>query len=131
MAALAQNARRDPVFVGRIEKRFPGFPSIASIEEWVRDRFAYQSELFELVRAPQYMLEDIVKRGWFSGDCDDVATFLAAILKVFDYPAEFVAIRSQTDEFEHVFVRSDNLILDPTVAYGTSYSVIEHMIEKV
>lgn len=131
MADLARKASLEPEFVRRIEARFDGIPSPVLIEEWVRERFVYQSELFEVVRTPGYMLNWVSHHGWFSGDCDDVSTFLAAILKVYDYPAEFIAIRSQSPEFEHVFVRTDSFVLDPTVPYGTPYTAIEHLTQKV
>ena len=133
MAWLAQNAAHDPVFTGHILEIFDSTaPSLSLIEEWIREHFVYQPELVEIVRTPQFMLRMIFDRGWFSGDCDDAATFAAALLRTFAYRAEFVAIRySHASEFEHVFVRSGNFVVDPTVPYGTDYLELERMTYQI
>ena len=133
MAGLARHASRDSTYRRTIRQFFAGVqPSRDQIDEWVRRRFAYQPELFEIVRSPQFILNEILSQAWFSGDCDDAATFIASILILYDYPAKFVAIRYQhPTEFEHVFVVSDSYVLDPTVPEGTVYTALEEMVESL
>jgi len=133
MAGLSRHASQDSRFLGALREEFGGErPSLGGIEEWVRSRFVYQPESVEILRAPQFSLIEIFRNGWFSGDCDDAAIFVAAVLRSFGYPAEFLAIRySDPTEFEHVFVLSDSFVFDPTVPYGTEYEALERMTEAV
>ena len=132
MAGLARHASLDDWFRGYLLAVFGESPSRSGIEEWVRGVFVYQPEQVEIVRTPQFMVREILDQGWFSGDCDDVATFTAAILKTYNYPATFLAIRySDPSEFEHVFVLSDSFVFDATVPYGTEYEALERMTEVV
>jgi len=132
MAGLARHASQDEWFRGVLLAQLGFDPSLSSIEEWVRARFVYQPELVEIVRAPQFMMREILDEGWFSGDCDDAATFIASILKSYGFPATLRAIRySHPEEFEHVFVVSSSFVFDPTVPYGTEYEQLESMTEGV
>lgn len=133
MAGLARHASQDERFREALRVVFNGgIPSLGGLEEWVRGHYVYQPETVEIVRTPQFSLQEILNDGWFAGDCDDAATFIAAVLKTYGYPAEFLAIRySHPTEFEHVLVLSGSFVLDPTVPYGTEYEALERMTEVV
>jgi len=132
MAALAREAADDPSFVRVVRDNAVG-PVLDYIDLWIRQRFRYRSEREEVVRTPQAMVEEWLMTGDFEGDCDDVATLGAAILRVNHLPARFVAIRWNPEdvEFKHVFVESNGYILDATVAPGTQYAEIERMVQNV
>src|SRR5215475_209240 len=138
MAQLAHEATHDPVFI-KFARQFSG---IQDLESWTRDHFVYQDEHEELIRTPRFMLEDMGRVSGtqvvgLQGDCDDVATFLAAAARVLGYPARLVAIRvnASSPDFEHVFaqanVQGEWATLDPTVDIGTDIRSLEDMIVQV
>jgi transglutaminase-like putative cysteine protease len=133
MGQLARNELSSPIFAEEIGFIFnDDVPSLSEIEKFLRDHFVYQAESFEIIRTPQFMLDEWLQRGWFSGDCDDVSTLAAALLICSGYPAKFVAIRySHPSEFEHVFVESNGYRIDPTVPPGTVHKELERMTLEV
>lgn len=85
----------------------------------------YTPEPVEVLRTPEYMLQAIVSRGFFNGDCDDAAILVAAISKGMGIPCKLVAISEGilSDDYVHVFVEmlynNQWVIVDPTIAPGT------------
>lgn len=68
----------------------------------------------ELVLSPA----TIIQCGWYAGDCDDVATFAASLLRAMGVLSQLVAIRVGSDtDFTHVFCRvpAYRLDIDPIV----------------
>jgi len=133
MAHLVRRAANDPEFLGlTLELGISDLFPVTSIDSALREHFVYQPESYEIVRTPQFMLHNWLTQGWFSGDCDDVATMAAALLLSFGHSAKFVAIRySHPTEFEHVFVESDGFRIDPTVPIGTIHRELERMTLEV
>ena len=142
MSRLAKTAVSDNDFVLWISQHLGSNPAIDVIDHFIRRNFRYRRENEEIVRTPQMMAETFNQNGFFDGDCDDVATLTAAILRVYGYPARFAAIRydASNPEFQHVYVESGphssfvyhpEYILDATVAPGTHYNAIERMTYAV
>ena len=106
--------------------------SLDDIDRWIRFKFVYRPEIEEIVRTPQFMLKQLDEQGIFEGDCDDISTLYASLLKALHYAVRFVAIRyDNTPDFKHVFIEAWTgagwRALDPTVAPGTPYHEIERM----
>lgn len=108
---------------------------LEAIDARIRQQFRYRSENEEVIRTPEWMVGDLETLGYLEGDCDDIATFYAAVLKAFGFRVRLVAIRyDETPEFKHVFVEVLNVgweRVDPTVAPGTVHHETERMILEV
>lgn len=120
MRRLAINASKTDAFqLLSIE-----FPTWENIDPWVRNHFRYAQEPYEIILHPNLVLETIRNQGYLVGDCDDVATFEAAIFKTYGYPVRFVAIRTfiHDPNFQHVFIEvninGNWIVFDPTVRPG-------------
>lgn len=135
MRRLALDAASDLGFQAELVDYLLGRnPTISEINAFIRSHFRYRGEIEEVVRTPQMMIETLAGSGFFDGDCDDVSTLAAAILRVYGYPAQFVAIRydSTDPEFKHVFVETvGDRVIDPTVPEETIYKEIERMVVDV
>ncbi len=106
------------------------------MDRWIRSRFRYRKELHEVVRTPEFMLDELERTGYCEGDCDCISVFYAAIVKALGYRVRFVAIRySDPTEFQHVFCEYWNGLtwtrLDPTAPAGTVHFELERMTEGV
>lgn len=87
---------------------FEGLPegvALDKLDNDVRRVFHYRGEIQELIRTPEFMMEDWKERGYLEGDCDDVSTFFASVLIALGFNCRFVAIRTAADNvsFAHVF----------------------------
>lgn len=119
----------------RLSKHFIGVPAF---ESYLRNHFVYRSENREVVRTVSRMLSDLALSGYVEGDCDDVATFIAAVLSRMGVRNRFVAIRyGGSPEFLHVFVEWWSMPdhqwvrFDPTVNPGTIHQEDERMVVDV
>lgn len=128
MKTLVNHATKNPNFRAFALE----FNSSAEVDDWVRARFRYRDEREEVLRTPEFQLNDaLVRLGYLEGDCDDVSMFYAAILKTLGLPVRFVAIRYTPDNpnFEHVFTQAYNMAswrtFDATVPRGTDMRAIE------
>lgn len=138
MASLARRAAKNPEFVHSVVRLLgAGHLSIDQIDEWLRPLFVYRDEYEEVVRTPEFMLNDLAKLGRIEGDCDDISTFFAAVAIVSRYRVRFVAIRYSrfVQHFEHVFVEVWDAgkwrVVDLTVDIGTSIEALEVMEQGV
>lgn len=108
---------------------------IPDLDSWLRKHFMYRGENREVVRTPQYMLNQLERDGFLEGDCDDISTLYASFLKALHIPVRFVAIRADSSpDFQHVFVEAWSpgwTALDPTVIQGTVYRETERMVLDV
>ncbi len=113
---------------------------LAGLDEWVRSHFVYRGENQEVIRTPEFMLTQLERDGFFDGDCDDVSTLYASLLKALHYSCRFVAIRpDDSPDFKHVYIEvwmGKDLgygwaALDPTVERGTVYHEVERMVMDV
>jgi transglutaminase-like putative cysteine protease len=110
---------------------------MSGVEDWMRANYRYRDESEEILRSPEFMLNDFDTLGYCEGDCDDCSTLIAALGKSLGYPVRFSAIKVQTpDEFDHVFTEYMNpggtwIPVDPTVPQGTTYTIYGQTVEGV
>lgn len=136
MARLARQAQQNS---DRFLERFPleASASFDDVEAFLRARYIYRFENEEIVRTPGFQLNDLETIGHIEGDCDDISTLAAALLKALGYRVRFTAIRysPDVDAIEHVFVEALDggswRIMDLTVPQGTVYEILETMIEDI
>lgn len=115
MRELAREASVDPKFreiVSGWLAEVPGqdwLSEVAAIYYMVEAKIRYQLDPLEaeFVQHPT----ELLRTG--AGDCDDMATLIAAALKVVGHPCEFVVVGFAPGEATHVFARCNNLVLDP------------------
>jgi hypothetical protein len=107
------------------------------MDDWVRSVYRYRDESEELLKDPSLAMDEVIQRGWFDGDCDDISMFYAALLRPIFPLVRFVAIRYKPEnpEFTHVFTEFNfhgtYVRVDPTVQPGTMYQELERMVEYV
>lgn len=82
------------------------------------------------------MLNDLETLGYVEGDCDDIATFVSAIVKRIGYDSRLHAMKSSFDgEYDHVFSEARIgefwIPIDPTVELGTTYRIFGSLLEYV
>ena len=110
---------------------------VVAVDRWIRGHFRYRPDgQNEIVRTPDFMLNELQTTGYFQGDCDCVSVFYAAVLKSLGFRCRFAAIRfSDPSEMEHVFVEffsgSDWVRVDPTVPVGTVHTELERMTQNI
>lgn len=82
------------------QKDFVG--EVRALHRFVRDEIRYVKDvnLVETLQTPEATL----RLG--SGDCDDKATLLAALLESIGHPARFVAVGFQPGRLSHVYVET-------------------------
>jgi transglutaminase-like putative cysteine protease len=80
---------------------------VRSIFTWVLNHFRYRRDPtgLELVKGPEVSDAEITQRGFFQGDCDDVTTYLAALLKAMGYQVKVatIAIPGQGQAYRHIY----------------------------
>jgi transglutaminase-like putative cysteine protease len=112
------------------------YPDYDSIDGFLRSVFRYRSENDEIVRTPDFMLNDLETLGYLEGDCDDIATLSASMLKTAGYPARLTAIKSTgPEEYDHVFAEAQVMggwvPMDITEPRGTVYQVYGYVSELI
>lgn len=110
MAKEAHKALRIPLTIRAAENIFPSGASaphqIQALRDWLASRVSFMPDPYgvELLRTPEYMLEQIRREGVVRGDCDDVATLAAALGLAGGFPARFVLYAfGHALPFSHVF----------------------------
>lgn len=81
-------------------------------------RFLEDPRGIESVRHPDHMIREILQAGSTAGDCDDMATLGAAILRALGFQPCFIVVSARASgEFHHVFfgarVDGELITLDP------------------
>lgn len=109
---------------------------VGGVDGWLRSHFVYRPEENEVLRSPEFMLNDFDNLGYCEGDCDDVATLCSSMLKALDIPTRLTAIQTaQDEEYAHVFsearIGTNWLPIDPTVVADTTYRVFGMLHEPV
>jgi transglutaminase-like putative cysteine protease len=132
MANLARAGAQNP----KISQYAQSIQTPYAVDSVLRDVYRYRDEEEEIVRTPEFMLHDLETEGFLEGDCDDIATFTAALTKAMNYPTRLTGIMTNsTAEYDHVFseVRIGDfwLPIDLTVPPGTTYQVYGYMTELV
>lgn len=110
--------------------------SAEGLEDFLRSHFFYRAEHEEVVRSVPRMLSDLEAQGHIEGDCDDISTFICAVLAAMGISCRFVAIRyGGSEEFLHVFPEYrapwEWIALDVTVPSGTVHEFDERMVVDV
>lgn len=141
MARLVREARRDTrirhlsasLIRSVTAKNYTG--EVATIFEFVRNtvRYTLDPNNVEAIQKPINTLE------LEYGDCDDMATLLAAMLESIGHPCIFVAIAQEVpNAFDHVFVETrigDSWVaLDATEPYSMGWKppdVVSWMTQKI
>lgn len=80
---------------------------ISKIFNWTLGHFRYVNDpsFLEHITSPELLEAQIVKRGQFQGDCDDVSGYLAALLISIGYRVRFVviAVPGKGDPYRHIY----------------------------
>lgn len=109
MVKLARDGAKDPLVIQTAHALVADLPQydrlgeIKALHAYVRDAIRYTNDPLdvELLRTPRAMLE------MRSGDCDDKATLLAALLRAIGRPSRFVAMAMHgSDLYSHVLVQT-------------------------
>lgn len=74
----------------------------------------------EELKTPAYLLHEIERQGYATGDCDDMAIFLGSLLVGLRVPFSLVLIsRNQEGVYDHIYIIAETergrLALDPSV----------------
>lgn len=83
--------------------------------QYVRDPTGVES-LFHPVSYVEASIRNGQKPG---GDCDDLSTYLAALLKAVGHSPQFKVVSKVGSDFHHVLVYCDGYDLDPTLSYSS------------
>jgi len=75
---------------------------IRALNNFVRDHIRYVRDIYGVETL--HTAEQVLKQA--SGDCDDKAILLAAMLESLGYPTRFLAVGSRPGAFEHVIVET-------------------------
>jgi hypothetical protein len=81
---------------------------ILAVRYFVAERVRYSNDALgvEQVQDPQRMAEEIIKHGNAVGDCDDIATLIAALCRQLGRECEFVVVGfGAPGSYSHVFAR--------------------------
>ncbi len=109
MVKLARDGAKDPIVIQTAHALVANLPQydrlgeIKALHAFVRDAIRYTNDPLdvELLRTPRAMLE------MKSGDCDDKAILLAALLRAIGRPSRFVALAmNKSDLYSHVLVQT-------------------------
>jgi transglutaminase-like putative cysteine protease len=111
---------------------------LIAFDQAVRRVYHFRDEIMELIRTPEFMIHEWKELGILEGDCDDISTFNASVIRAMDIRSRFVCIRTNPSDsnFKHVFVEAfaNNqwFRIDPTVSNATEFIYYgERMIQNV
>jgi transglutaminase-like putative cysteine protease len=84
--------------------------AVQKIYNFVQSKVRYRTDkpYSEIFTAPYRMLRDIQMLGYASGDCDEIATLSASLLKSIGYKVRFVITNTttaKTEQFNHIFTQ--------------------------
>jgi hypothetical protein len=113
MRALVEDAVRHSRLVRELAMRIGPMPrrgvltnQLRTIYEFLRQYVRFRRDPIDVehLRHPDQLAHEILCEGEAEGDCDEVATLAAALLRLFGYrPVFIVAGRKPAGRFEHVF----------------------------
>ena len=98
---LARNKATDIYRAAGLHPR-DWFGEIRALQSWVQNNIRYVQDPTDLERVQGP--EETLKRG--TGDCDDQATLLGAMLESTGHPAKLVAVGVKGGPFSHVLVET-------------------------
>jgi len=106
---LVAHCRREPICENRTLQGW-----VNGAVQYIRDPTGVES-LFD----PVTYIEDSIRRGIKpGGDCDDLSTYLASLLKSVGHSPYFKVVSRYGSDFHHVLVYCDGYDLDPTLSFG-------------
>jgi len=106
---LVAHCKREPICENRTLQGW-----VNGSVQYVRDPTGVES-LFD----PVTYMEDSIRRGIKpGGDCDDLSTYLASLLKSIGHSPYFKVVSRYGSDFHHVLVYCDGYDLDPTLSFG-------------
>ena len=122
MAALARGAMFDGLIRDQAAKVIGGCPRgdkrcfCYGLLSWVSGNVHYVPDPHkaEALHDPRMMARGIVEKKYVYGDCDDMSTYLAALMKAIGLAPVFRAVGYDGKPFQHVYVRCEGLMLDAT-----------------
>lgn len=122
MAGLANGALLDPAIRDQAAAAIAGCPKgdkrcqCYALMIWVNRKVRYVPDPrgIETVHDPRLIARGIASRKQVYGDCDDLSTYLAALLKTVGFAPTLRAVGYDGNPFQHVYVCCDGLKLDPT-----------------
>lgn len=84
---------------------------ISALYEWAQEHFRYVNDPVgvELIKTPDRLQDEIDAQGYFSGDCDDASTYLAALLLSVGYPVQLVVVAPEGSgyyDYQHIYLRA-------------------------
>lgn len=83
---------------------------VTAVFKWVLAHYKYTNDPVDLefIKDPNVIDQEIVAKGFFRGDCDDVVTYLAALLWSIGYPVRFVTISvdGQGPDYRHIYLEA-------------------------
>lgn len=87
-----------------------------ALMSWVSRNVRYVPDPLdtEALHDPRLMARGIASKKYVYGDCDDMSTYLAALLKAIGLRPSFRAVGYDGQPFQHVYVRCEGLNLDAT-----------------
>jgi transglutaminase-like putative cysteine protease len=132
MANLAREGAQNP----KVKAYAETISSPYRIDETLRRVYRYRDEDEEIIRTPEFMLNDLEQSGNIEGDCDDISTFTASLTKAMNFPTRLTGIMTHpVNEYNHVFsevrIGTEWLPIDLTVPLGTPYYIYGYMSEQV
>ena len=71
----------------------------------------------EAITAPLEIEREIIKGNFVQGDCDDMVTYLASLLKAVGHRPRF-RVMGKDKTLHHVAIICENETLDPTMGLG-------------
>lgn len=137
MAALIRAGADSPRLQDFVFRMLGEAPDPFLVDRWVRGHFRYRPDgENEIIRTPDFMLNDLENLGYIQGDCDCITVFYSTILLILGYRVRLVAIRhTDPSEFEHVFLEFYNgnrwSRVDPTVSPGTIHVELDRMVQPL
>lgn len=126
MRRLTLAARKDPAIKTLADRIVQPAPSgdfgaqLKCVFAWVKKHIKYVRDIrdVETVSTPERTLREQ------TGDCDDMAIVVAALLEAVGFKTRFLALGFDSGEYEHVIAQAllgtRWISLDPTVSYATA-----------
>ena len=111
--------------------------NLIAVDQFLRSKFIYSSEEIETLQSPDYMLSNLDNYERLVGDCDDITTLHATILKLLGFQVRFTSIRSvrTNPNFDHVYLEvfTDGkwIPFDITIPQGTTIEYFAKLTVEV
>jgi transglutaminase-like putative cysteine protease len=134
MAQLARQSSLNPT----LSTLAINLGNVHAIEHFVVSNSVYRYEQMEIIRQPEWMLNDLYTQGYMEGDCDDFTTLEASLCKAIGVGSRIVAVRTEANnpDYDHVFLEIPTATgtafrMDATVHPEIVIPEVERMVEYV